>query len=113
MTATITTAVCAFTFNEARGTHLLDWIDPRGAFTLHRARSTNAGLSGFRVEFVCSADGKLASVEFWLGDTSTRSPADMAAYSVTITGDFAGTATTRTHWWGARCRHSPVRGPRI
>lgn len=104
MLATISFADGTFSFAEVEGTELSLWMDPRGAFTLTRCRCSNAEVPDFWVDFVRSEDGQWASVEFRYG--SAGQTGNLAEYSVTITGDFTGQATTPAHWWGARWRMS-------
>lgn len=93
-----------YTFAEASGTTLQSYTDPRGQFTLSRTRVFNAGTPGFRVEFVRSGDGTWAGVEFWFGQIGVP-PANLSnGYSVVVSGDFAGSASTTVHYCYARWR---------
>lgn len=115
MTATVTLSNNAtYVFAEAGGSGssaqtLGAYTDPRNAFVQNRVRVTRSDFPYFRVEFARMADGTWASVEFWFGQavTDTSAPYNIGAgYSVTVTGDFAGSATTPYHWWGSRWRIS-------
>ncbi len=95
-----------FAFSESTGSRLDQWLDPRDKFALSLTQVTNSAFPGFRVIFVRSRDGKWASVEFWLGDSSVAPRHMSQGYSVVVTGDFTASSATPYHWWGARWRLS-------
>jgi hypothetical protein len=94
-------------FDRAHGTDQGSYVDPQGRFTVGCILTTNPLLPGFRVYFRSDADGSRDEVVFEYGDPwATGTPADLGAYTVTITKNGATLASVSVpaHYWMARWR---------
>jgi hypothetical protein len=107
MTVVINPAGVDYAFDRANGTDQGDYVDPQGRFTVGCILATNPQLPGFRVYFRSDADGCRDEVVFEYGDPwATGAPADLGAYTATITksGTTVATIAVPAHYWMARWR---------
>jgi hypothetical protein len=103
--AVVTIGGTSYTFDEDFGAvDMGDYVDPDGRFIMSCKRATHPDLLNFRVDFR-RIDG-WQCVIFEHGDPLSTTPANLGAYTATITDD-AGTLHTvelPAHWWNARWR---------
>src|SRR5690349_7386275 len=107
MTVVINLAGVAYKFDRASGTDQGNYVDPEGRFIVGCILATDPQLPAFRVYFRSDADGCRDEVVFEYGDLwTTGAPADLGAYTVTITksGTTVATIAVPAHYWMARWR---------
>src|ERR1700722_3524195 len=107
MTVVINPAGVNYTFDRAKGTDQGCYVDPLGRFTVGCILATNPQLPAFRVYFRSDADGSRDEVVFEDGCRwATGPPADLGAYTATITknGTTIAAVAVPAHYWMARWR---------
>lgn len=107
MTVVINPCGVDYTFDRANGTDQGCYVDPEGRFTVGCILVTHPQLPGFRVYFRSDDNGCRDEVVFEYGDPwVTATPADLGAYTATITknGTTIATVSVPAHYWMARWR---------
>ncbi len=103
-----------YTFDRADGADQGDYVDPQGRFTVGCILVTHPQLPGFRVYFRSDGDGCRDEVVFEYGDPwVTATPADLGAYTATITKNrtIIATVSVPAHYWMARWRWFSAQRP--